>query len=57
MHERGRCGAMPQSQSQVCYSRTQDTKAEYDVKRQALKESTKKGEDKPVDVRYDKWIP
>jgi hypothetical protein len=57
MHERSRCGAMPQSQSQACYSRTQDTKAEYDAKRQALKDSAKKDDGKPADERYEKWIP
>jgi hypothetical protein len=57
MHERSRCGAMPQSQAQSCYSRTQDTKAEYDTKRRALKDSAKKGGEKPVDERYEKWIP
>lgn len=57
MHERGRCGAMPQSQAQTCYSRTQDTKAEYDAKRRALKDSAKKGDEKPVDERYENWIP
>ena len=57
MHERSRCGAMPQSQAQACYGRTQDTKAEYDAKRRALKNSAKQGEEKPVDERYDQWIP
>jgi hypothetical protein len=57
MHERSRCGAMPQSQAKTCYSRTQDTKAEYDAKRRALKDSTKDKEGKPVDERYEKWIP
>lgn len=57
MHERSRCGAMPQSQASACYSRTQDTKAEYDAKRRALKESSKDKGGKPVDERYEKWIP
>jgi hypothetical protein len=57
MHERSRCGAMPQSQAQTCYSRTQDTKAEYDSKRRALKDSVKENEKKPVDEQYEKWIP
>jgi hypothetical protein len=57
MHERSRCGAMPQSQAQACYGRTQATKAEYDAKRRALRDSAKKGEEKPVDERYDQWIP
>lgn len=57
MQERRRCAAMPQSQAQSCYSRTQDTKAEYDSKRRALKDSIKKSEEKPVDERYEKWIP
>ena len=57
MHERSRCGAMPQSQAQACYGRTQDTKAEYDAKRRAIKASARTGDEKPVDERYDKWIP
>lgn len=57
MRERSRCGAMPQTQAETCYSRTQDSKAEYDAKRRALKDSTKREDAKPVDERYDKWIP
>jgi hypothetical protein len=57
MHERSRCGAMPQSQAQACYGRTQDTKAEYDAKRRPLKNSAKKDEEKPKDARYEQWIP
>jgi hypothetical protein len=57
MHERGRCGAMPQSESARCYGRTRDTQAEYEAKRKQLKDSGSKGEDKPVDPRYQQWIP
>jgi len=57
MHERSRCAAMPQSQAQACYGRTQDTKAEYDSKLRALKDSANKSEEKPVDERYENWIP
>jgi hypothetical protein len=57
MHERSRCGAMPQSQAQACYGRTQDTKAEYDAKRRALKNSARKDKEMLVDERYDQWIP
>ncbi len=57
MHERSRCGAMPQSQAQTCYSKTQDTKSEYDAKRRALKDAKKEQDGKPVDERYEKWIP
>ena len=57
MRERSRCGAMPQTQAQACYSRTQDTKAEFEAKRRALKESNAKQDTKPQDERYEKWIP
>jgi hypothetical protein len=56
MHERSRCGAMPQSQSQQCYSRTQDTQAEYNAKRRKLKESGNSDKAAP-DPRYEQWIP
>jgi hypothetical protein len=48
---------MTQSQAQSCYARTQYTKAEYDAKRRALKDAARKGGEKPVDERYEKWIP
>lgn len=57
MRERSRRGAMPQTQAQACYSRTQDTKAEFEAKRRALKESNAKQDTKPQDERYEKWIP
>ena len=57
LHERQNCGAMVQSESQRCYARTQDTKAEYDAKRSKLKQSPNSTEKKPVDPRYEQWIP
>lgn len=58
LHERSRCGAMPQSEAQRCYGRTQDTKAEYDAKRRKAADAASQGDEKkPVDERYDKWIP
>lgn len=57
MHQRSRCGAMLESQAQACYSKTQDTKAEYEARRRALRESVRKVENKPVDERYEKWVP
>jgi hypothetical protein len=57
LHERGRCGAMPQSESTRCYSRTQDTQAEYEAKRRKLRESGGKEGERPVDPRYEQWIP
>ena len=57
MGERQRCGAMPQSEATRCYSRTQDTKSEYDTKRAQLKNSTQQPSAKPTDPRYEQWIP
>jgi hypothetical protein len=47
---------MPQTEATRCYSRTQDTKAEYDAKRKQLKADAEKSR-KPVDPRYEQWIP
>lgn len=48
---------MPQTEATHCYSRTQDTKAEYDAKRKKLKEAAEKSSNKPADPRYEQWIP
>jgi hypothetical protein len=59
MGERQRCGAMPQSQADRCYSRTSMTKEEYDTERRkaAASKTPGDGEKKPVDPRYEEWIP
>jgi hypothetical protein len=59
MSERQKCGAMPQSQSERCYSRTSVTKEEYDTERRkvATSKSSGDGEKKPVDPRYEQWVP
>jgi hypothetical protein len=57
MGERRKCGAMPQSEAARCYSRTQDTKSEYDAKREQLKGSVQKPQTKPTDPRYEQWVP
>jgi hypothetical protein len=59
MNERQRCSAMPQSQSESCYSKTRMTKSEYDTERRKVAESRSPGgeEEKPVDPRYKEWIP
>jgi hypothetical protein len=56
MHERQRCGAMPESLATQCYRRTQDTKAEYEAKRRQLEHAVKDAEKRP-DPRYEQWIP
>lgn len=57
MHQRQRCGAMPQSEGSRCYTRTQDTRAEYEAKRAQLKQSLEAGREKTADPRYEQWIP
>jgi hypothetical protein len=60
MGQRQDCGAMPQSQAQRCFSRTEMTKQEYDAERRKLersKEFEAAPADKEVDPRYEKWIP
>lgn len=54
---RRRCAVMPQSQAEQCYRRTQDTAAEYKAKREQLKRSVEDPTSKPVDPRYEEWIP
>ncbi len=57
MNERQRCVAMPQSQSERCYGRTSMTKEEYDTERRKAAASKGDGEKKPVDPRYEAWLP
>ncbi len=59
MSERHRCSAMPQSQSESCYSKTRMTKSEYDTERRKLADSKSSGEEEErlVDPRYKEWIP
>jgi hypothetical protein len=57
LNERQKCGAMPQTEATRCYSRTQDTKAEYDAKRKKVKEAAEKPGNQPADPRYEQWIP
>jgi hypothetical protein len=57
LHERQRCGAMPESQASQCYGRTRDTRPEYEAKRRQLEQSLKGAEAKPADPRYEDWIP
>ncbi len=57
MHQRQRCGAMPQTEAARCYSRTQDTRAEYDTRRRKLEQSTGGSKEKLEDPRYESWIP
>lgn len=60
MNQRRDCAAMPQSQSQRCFSRTRMTKQEYDTERRKL-ERSRESEEAPasaeLDPRYEKWIP
>lgn len=57
MHERHRCDAMPETLAKSCYSRTSDSRADFEAKRRALKDSVKQEDPKPMDERYDRWIP
>jgi hypothetical protein len=59
MGERQRCGAMPQSEAERCYSRTSMTKSEYDAERKKLAASNSASGEvkKPVDPRYEEWLP
>jgi hypothetical protein len=59
MNERQRCSAVPQSQSERCYNKTRMTKSEYDAeRRKATEPTTPDGEkSKPVDSRYEDWVP
>lgn len=59
MHERQRCGAMPQSSAESCYSRTRMTKEDYDTERRkaAASKSSDGQEKKSVDPRYAEWLP
>jgi hypothetical protein len=58
-NQRQKCSAMPQSQSESCYSRTRMTKEEYDTERKKSAASRSSGEQekKPVDPRYKDWLP
>ncbi|MCC6633187.1 MAG: hypothetical protein IT482_14075 [Gammaproteobacteria bacterium] len=57
LHERQRCAAMPQSQASQCYSRTRDTRSEYEAKRRQLEQSLKNPPEKVVDPRFEEWMP
>jgi hypothetical protein len=57
MHERNKCGQMPQSQADACFSRTQMTSSEYDAEREKLKRRAAAPQQKPPDPRYEQWIP
>ncbi len=59
MNERNRCSAMPQSESERCYSKTRMTKAEYDTERRKSAAARTSGseEEQPADPRYKEWIP
>jgi hypothetical protein len=59
MSERRKCAAMPQTQAERCYSRTRMTKAEYETARRKVKAANESddGKKKPVDPRYEQWIP
>jgi hypothetical protein len=57
LNERQKCGAMPQTEATRCYSRTQDTRAEYNAKRKKVKEAAGKPGNKSADPRYEQWIP
>jgi hypothetical protein len=57
MNERHRCAEMPETLAKDCFSRTEDSRKEFEAKRRALEESVKKGETQPPDARYERWIP
>jgi hypothetical protein len=57
MNERHRCARMPETLAKDCFSRTEDSRKEFEAKRRALEESVKKEDGKPADGRYERWIP
>jgi hypothetical protein len=59
MYERAKCDAMPTSQSESCFDKTRMTKEEYDMERRKLAASKSSGGEgeKPVDPRYQEWLP
>jgi hypothetical protein len=60
MAERQKCSAMLHAEAQRCYSRTQATHAEYKTavrKVAADKDEAGAQAQKPVDPRYEQWLP
>lgn len=60
MQERRDCGAMPQTQAERCFARTEMTEHEYELEREKIKNSggeRSSGDKVDLDPRYERWIP